>query len=132
MLLPQASSHGRLSRGGGGGRRPDYFKSPQAQKLLGLFEVWVCSKFEFVRLQRFWVLGGSRGVLGLRTNPNFEQTQKFLALGELKILRPPDPTLSILDTVAAAAKSFYNIVTCNARNNAEDSSTEKTCGKVIK
>ena len=43
-----------------------------------------------------------------RTNPKFEQTQKFLALGGLRIIRPPPPlTLSILDT--AAAKSFYNL-----------------------
>ena len=45
-----------------------------------------------------------------------EQTQKFLASGGLRIIRPLGPplplTLSILDTAvaAAAAKSIYNIV----------------------
>ena len=33
-----------------------HLQEPKGQKLLGWFEVWVCSKFEFERLHRLWVL----------------------------------------------------------------------------
>ena len=38
--------------------RPDYSKSTQGQKLFGLFEIWICSNFGFVRnldLFELWV-----------------------------------------------------------------------------